>query len=107
MFGNIGRVDRVLRGLIGIGLGVYAFMYESLIFGVLSFLIIAMAGFKWCPLYHIFGINTDAGHCCDTALNNKKSIFEGIIVSFILYLFILVTYLIYAYSTIIEQPLQL
>ena len=107
MFGNIGRVDRVLRSLIGLGLGVYAFMNESILVAILSFLIIAMAGFKWCPLYYMFGINTDNAHCCDTALNNKKSIFEGIIVSFILYLFILVTYLIYAYSTIIEQPLQL
>ena len=106
MFGNIGTVDRVLRGLIGLGLGIYGFMHENLIVAILSFLIIAMAGFKWCPLYHMFGINTDSEHCCETALNNKKSIFEGIIVSFMLYLIILVAYLIYRYSTIIEQPLH-
>ena len=104
MFGNIGMIDRVLRGLAGIGLGVYAFMFQSPIFAVLSFLIISMASFKWCPLYHLFGINTDS---CNLALSNKKSVLEGFIVSLLLYLFILITYLLYRYYSIVEQPLNL
>ena len=105
MFGNIGLADRIIRGLVGVGFAVYAFMFNSIIFGVFSFLIIAMASFKWCPLYHIFGINTDYNNTCSAVLNSRKSVTEGIIISIVLYIIIFVLYFIYRYYSIVDQPL--
>lgn len=54
---NMGKIDRILRGLVGIGIistGVY---FQSWV-GALGIVALATTVFAWCPLYLPFGIST-------------------------------------------------
>lgn len=54
---NVGKIDRVLRvivGLVLLGLGI---AYHSS-WGALGFVPLATAVFRFCPAYRLFGIST-------------------------------------------------
>jgi len=54
---NIGKTDRIIRGLIGvivIGIGIYLKSW----WGAIGLLPIFTAAIGWCGLYKLFGIST-------------------------------------------------
>ena len=54
---NIGKVDRILRALLGIVLILVGYFYSSW-FLLVGGIILATSFFSWCPIYAPFGWNT-------------------------------------------------
>lgn len=57
MKNNVGRIDRVVRLLVGLAV-VGAGLYFKNPLGLLGLIFVATAAIGWCPLYLPFGINT-------------------------------------------------
>lgn len=55
---NVGNTDRIIRILIGLGIGVAGIWYESY-WGLLGIIPIVTAFVRFCPLYCPLGLNTD------------------------------------------------
>ncbi len=55
---NVGTVDRIIRGLIGILLIVLTLMGVIGVWGWLGIIPLVSAAFSFCPLYAALGINT-------------------------------------------------
>ena len=64
MIKNMGNVDRVLRGVLGLGLLAWAVLgsHELHWLGWLGVVPLATALFGFCPLYRLFGLNTCGKH---------------------------------------------
>lgn len=62
MKSNVGTVDRVIRVLIGIILLSLLFFLEGNLqfIGLIGIVPLLTAFFKFCPLYSLFGINTNS-----------------------------------------------
>lgn len=58
MTNNVGRLDRVLRILVGIALLAMVFIGPKTMWGLIGILPLATGLFQLCPLYAIFGLNT-------------------------------------------------
>lgn len=60
MVKNMGNVDRVLRGILGLGLLAWAVLgsHELNWLGWLGVVPLGTALFGFCPLYRLFGLNT-------------------------------------------------
>ena len=54
---NMGKIDRILRGLVGIGL-ISAGVYFQSWWGALGIIPLATMAIAWCPMYLPFGIST-------------------------------------------------
>lgn len=60
---NMGRVDRAIRSMLGLGI-IYAYAYDYIPGGIGIFLLVISAifiltsVFAVCPLYYLFGIST-------------------------------------------------
>lgn len=57
MLCNMGKIDRVLRVIVGVGLIAWAVMSGNL-FGYAGIVLILTAGIGLCPLYALLGIDT-------------------------------------------------
>jgi hypothetical protein len=57
MLCNIGKIDRVLRVIVGVELIAWAVMSGTL-FGYAGIILILTAGIGLCPLYALLGIDT-------------------------------------------------
>lgn len=57
MLCNMGKVDRVLRVIVGVALIVWAVMSGN-VFGYAGIILVLTAGIGLCPLYALFGIDT-------------------------------------------------
>jgi hypothetical protein len=57
MLQNIGTIDRIIRIVAGIVIGVLGFFFHSWL-GLLAFVPLLTAGIGTCPLYLPFGIST-------------------------------------------------
>jgi uncharacterized membrane protein YuzA (DUF378 family) len=59
---NVGNIDRVVRGAVGIALAVGAFSAGAplirAILGVVALIMVGTALVGVCPLYQVFGFNT-------------------------------------------------
>jgi len=55
---NIHPVERVVRGVVGLGVLSLAFWGPKSAWGYLGLLPLATAVFGWCPPYSLLGINT-------------------------------------------------
>lgn len=57
---NIGRIDQVVRVLIGLVLIALVFVGPQTPWGWIGVPVVLIALFGWCPLYRILGISTCA-----------------------------------------------
>ena len=57
MKANVGTVDRVLRGLLGLAVIAAGLIFESW-FGLVGLVFLGTALVGWCPAYLPFGIST-------------------------------------------------
>ena len=55
---NIGTLDAVLRGLIGLALLSLVFIGPQTYWGLIGLVPLATAGMRFCPAYRLFGIRT-------------------------------------------------
>lgn len=55
---NIGRTERILRAIIGLGLISLVFVGPQSLWGWLGLILLATAVIGWCPPYALLGINT-------------------------------------------------
>lgn len=54
---NVGRIDRLIRIIVGLVIIVVGYIYESW-WGAIGFIPLLTGLFRWCPLYKPFRINT-------------------------------------------------
>jgi len=57
---NMGRADRVIRGILGVAILGAGYYYQSL-WGLIGLIPLVTAGIGWCPAYVPFGIKTTSG----------------------------------------------
>lgn len=57
---NVGMIDRVARGLVGIGLLALVFVGPRTAWGWLGLIPLLTAVFGYCPAYSLFGVKTCA-----------------------------------------------
>ena len=57
---NIGRIERVLRAIVGLGLIAIAFVGPETPWGFVGLVPLTTAILGWCPPYALLGINTCA-----------------------------------------------
>lgn len=57
---NVGTIDRILRGVVGLGLISLVFVGPQTPWGWLGVVPLATALFRFCPAYTLLGINTCA-----------------------------------------------
>nr|WP_321456164.1 DUF2892 domain-containing protein [uncultured Cohaesibacter sp.] len=55
---NVGKLDRVLRVIVGIVLLAIVFIGPKTLWGLIGIVPLATGLFRFCPLYTIIGINT-------------------------------------------------
>ncbi len=57
---NVGKTDRIMRALIGLGLLSLLFVLEGNMrwWGLIGIVPLGTAIFRWCPAYVPFGINS-------------------------------------------------
>ena len=95
---NMGTTDRYIRATAGIMFAIYAGMKLDPIIAIPSIIIAYTVVTRWCLLYHMMGINTG---CHQVEGNSVKSgrnnIFEGLSVSLLFLLVLLIIYLIIRY----------
>ncbi len=60
---NEGKVDRVLRVLLGLALLALAFTGPKAAWGFIGIIPLATGLVGWCPLYRLLGIKTCGGTC--------------------------------------------
>jgi len=56
-FQNIGNTDRVIRIVLGLGIGILGIVFKSWL-GLIGIIPLATAAVSTCPLYLPFGIST-------------------------------------------------
>jgi len=54
---NVGKVDMIVRIIIGLIIGIVGILYQNW-WGLLAIIPLFTAFFKFCPLYTLFGIST-------------------------------------------------
>jgi hypothetical protein len=54
---NVGKIDRMIRFIVGIGVIVLGVVYQSW-WGALGIVLILTAAIRWCPAYSPFGFST-------------------------------------------------
>ena len=57
---NIGKIERVIRAIVGIGLISLVFIGPQTVWGWIGVVPLATAIIGWCPPYAMLGINTCA-----------------------------------------------
>ena len=55
---NIGKIDRIIRTIIGVALLVWGIMNNNIIADVVGGVLLLTVIIGWCPPYALFGINT-------------------------------------------------
>lgn len=63
---NIGKIERIIRGLVGAAALTWGVMNGNIIADVVGGVLLFTALVGWCPPYALFGINTG----CKTKNNN-------------------------------------
>ena len=55
---NIGKIDRIIRAVVGVAAVAYGVMNGSIIAGLIGGILLFTAAIGWCPPYALLGINT-------------------------------------------------
>ncbi len=55
---NVGKIDRIIRAVIGAAAVAYGVMNGSIIADVVGGVLLFTAAIGWCPPYALLGINT-------------------------------------------------
>ncbi|GIT98361.1 DUF2892 domain-containing protein [Sulfurovum sp. TSL1] len=55
---NIGKIDRIIRTIIGVALLVWGIMNNNIIADVVGGVLLLTVIIGWCPPYALLGINT-------------------------------------------------
>jgi hypothetical protein len=55
---NIGKIDRILRLVIGVALLLLAFQLQNILLGIVGLVVLVTGVIKFCLLYKLLGINT-------------------------------------------------
>ena len=55
---NIGKIDRIIRVIIGIAALAFGLVYNCIIADILGVVMLVTALIGWCPPYALLGINT-------------------------------------------------
>lgn len=55
---NIGKIDRIIRLVIGVALLLLAFQLQNILLGIVGLVVLVTGIMKFCLLYKLFGINT-------------------------------------------------
>ena len=55
---NIGKIDRIIRGVVGAGALIVGVMNGSIIAGAVGGVLVFTAIIGWCPPYALLGLNT-------------------------------------------------
>jgi len=63
---NVGRIDRILRIVLGLALVSLVFIGPQTPWGWLGLIPLVTAALSFCPVYALIGFNT-----CDTGTDNK------------------------------------
>lgn len=96
---NVGKLDRFIRASIGLGLGAYALVEFNIVAAIVSLILLFTAVTRWCIPYQLIGINTG----CDLKKHRSitGSLIEGMAVSLVVYLIVLLVYLIWKYVILV------
>ncbi len=57
MKNNVGLIDRVVRIILGLGIGILGIVYDNWL-GLIGLVLIVTALLKWCPLYWLTKLST-------------------------------------------------
>ena len=55
---NIGKIDRTLRIMAGVGLLLWALVFSGPVWAYLGIVPLATALIRWCPLYTLLGMRS-------------------------------------------------
>jgi hypothetical protein len=55
---NVGKTDRIIRVVIGLGLLSLVFVGPQTMWGLVGLVPLATAGMSFCPLYTLLGVST-------------------------------------------------
>ncbi len=55
---NIGKIDRIIRLVIGVALLLLAFQLQNILLGIVGLVVLVTGVIKFCLLYKLLGINT-------------------------------------------------
>ena len=55
---NIGKIDRIIRTIIGVALLGWGIMNSNIIADIVAIVLLLTVIIGWCPPYSLFGINT-------------------------------------------------
>lgn len=55
---NIGKIDRIIRLIIGVALLLLALQLQSILLGIVGLVMLVTGVIKFCLLYKLLGINT-------------------------------------------------
>ncbi len=55
---NIGKIDRIIRIVIGVALLLLAFQLQNILLGIVGLIVLVTGVIKFCLLYKLLGINT-------------------------------------------------
>lgn len=55
---NIGKIDRTLRIIAGVGLLLWALVFSGPVWAYLGIVPLATALIRWCPLYTLLGMRS-------------------------------------------------
>ena len=55
---NIGKIDRIIRLVIGVALLLLAFLLQKILLGIIGLVVLVTGIIKFCLLYKLFNINT-------------------------------------------------
>ena len=97
---NMGIVDRYIRSTMGIALAIYAAITLSPIFAIPVVIIVYTVSTRWCILYQLMGINTGCHLDENDTKGTRNNIIEGLALSAVLLLLLLIIYLIVRYVNI-------
>ena len=93
---NVGKLDRFIRGITGVSLGFHAMMHLNIVSLIVSAVLLFTATTRWCIPYQFLGINTGC-NLHNPYKSVRESLVEGIAVSVVLYILVLLVYLVYRY----------
>lgn len=64
---NVGKLDRAIRLILGIGLISLVFVGPQSAWGWIGIIPLITAGISWCPIYRVFGCKTTAREEIDSS----------------------------------------
>lgn len=96
---NMGKLDRIIRSIIGLILTIYAAMEYNPILAIPIAIITYTVATRWCFMYQMFGLNTGC-HINPNKKTGRNNIVEGLAMSAVLLLILLLIYFIVKYINI-------